>query len=190
MWKYDHLDDLQLGLLERGIIDIGGEINSETGAYVRDALLRLIKKGSPDITVFITSAGGSVSVALSIYDALTLYKGKKTGIVMGFARSMAVIILQACDKRLAARHSEILIHHISHSKEVSLDMLRDKRKMDRIYKDLEENQELIYKILSSHTGRAIIEIRTECRKEKGMSAEKAFAFGLIDEIIEKPLESV
>ena len=50
---------------------------------------------------------------MDAYDMLKYYKGKKTGIVVGFAMSMAAILLQTCDERKAYRHAGILIHHIA-----------------------------------------------------------------------------
>lgn len=49
MWKHDKLDDVQIALLDQNIISIGGEIDSINALYVREALLRLMGKGSPPI---------------------------------------------------------------------------------------------------------------------------------------------
>lgn len=182
MWKNDKLDDVQKGLLEKNIIDISGEIDVDTAFYVREALMRLVAKGSPDIKILITSDGGHVFVGLDVYDLLRNYSGATEGVVYGFARSMAAVILQACKKRIALRHANILIHHIAKT-EVSLDILRDKRRTERLRDELEKNQERMYKILVDRTGRKVGEIKRECAKDREMSAEEALEFGLIDEII-------
>lgn len=182
MWRNNHLDQTQLELLNQSTIDLGGEVDEDMILYVREALLRLTVKGSPSITVLITSRGGSVEVGLDIYDALRLYTGEKTGIVLGFAKSMAVLILQACEKRKCMRHATLLIHHISR-REVSLDILRDPIKLKEVRDDLEASQSRLYVILGARTCKTVDVIREECAKERDMTAEEALAFGLVDEVI-------
>lgn len=182
MWPHNKLDSLQQNLLEQNILEIGGDVTEETAFYVREALLRLMAKGSPPIKVMITSNGGSVLYGLDVYDGFRFYPGEKTGVVQGRAFSMAAVILQACQKRQCLRHSRVLIHHVS-TTEVKLDVLRDPGKLEKVKEDAEADQARIYKILSDRTGHAVEEVRTECAKNQSMSAEEALAFGLIDEII-------
>lgn len=182
MWKHTELDKVQKKLLKQRIISIGGEVDGSMAMYVREALLRLMGQGSPDIKVLITSGGGSVSVGLDIYDAIRLYPGKTTGIAHGIASSMAAIILQGCTKRIAAVHSRILIHHIS-TREVNLDVLRDQKRIARMRDDLEKDQTKLYAILAVRTKRSINSIKNECVKDRQMTAEEALEFGLIDEIV-------
>lgn len=182
MWKNNRLDRVQEGLLEQNIIAIGGNIDEDTAYYVREALLRFIGKGSPAIKVLITSNGGSFGIGLDIYDFLRTYPGETTAVVHCFASSMAAVILQGCKKRVALRHSHILIHHVS-KENLSLDTLRDPKKLAEARKDLEESQAMIYKILAEKTHHTVKEIKVECAKDQEMSADEALRFGLIDEII-------
>lgn len=176
------LNDVEYRLLEKGIIDLRGSVNEEMLNYVRECLKILESKGSPDIDVKITSPGGSCGVALIIWDMLRLYTGKKTGKVIGYAHSMAPVILQACDKRLCAMHARIMIHHI-YQDEVSLDILRDSKKTQNILKEMEEEQGRIYRILCRSTKKRQAVIRKVCAERRFMTAKEALEFGLIDKII-------
>jgi len=182
MWSHNKLDEIHRGLLEQNIIEIGGEIDGDMTLYVREAVLRLTAKGSPAIKIMITSGGGSVSCGLDMYDVLAYYSGEKTGVVQGFAKSMAAILLQVCQKRKSMRHSSLLIHHVS-TTQVSLDSMRNKTTMVKIKKNAESDQARLYKILSDRTKHTVSEIRQACAKNQSMNAEEALAFGLIDEII-------
>lgn len=163
-----------------------GDINVSLIEYIEEAISLLYLKGSPDITILITSGGGSVDVSLDIIDILSLYPGKKTAIVLGQAASMAAVILQVCDVRKATTYAGILIHHINR-RQVGLDTLRDQKKRDDLLNGMEKNQDKIYKILSERTKRSVQEIRVECEKERHMSVEEAKEFGLIDEVHQGPL---
>jgi len=182
MWKYDNLSGTQRALLKNNTINFQGDVDSKMALYVQESLLRLTSAGSPDITVFITGSGGEVSTRLDIYDFLRLYLGKKVGKVFGFARSMAVIILQACNEGLCSEHADILIHHINRSK-ITLDEIRDENRLSGIRKNMETDQEKLYNILCKKTKKDKRSITEACSKDTNMTAEQALDFGLIDGII-------
>ena len=164
------------------IIDIYGDITIETYFYVRAAVVYLESKGSPEVKVLISSPGGNVGYGLYVYDLLRLYKGKKVALVHHIAASMGALILQACDTRTVAKHSVVLIHHISRE-DITLDVVRSKSQLVRLRNEMERNQALLYSILSTRTGKTVSEIKRACAKDTEMSAEEALAFGLIDVIV-------
>jgi ATP-dependent Clp protease, protease subunit len=173
--------DIQKKLLEKRLIHIQGEVNGEMVLYVQNACMWFLANNSPEITVLISSNGGSAECGLMIYDYLSTYPNKVNGVVLDIAKSMAAIILQACTVRRATMHSQIRIHHISR-RSVSLDIIRDKKKMAETLKEMEKNQARQYKILSMRTGKDVKTIRNVCKKDEDMNVEEALAFGLIDEI--------
>lgn len=177
-----NLDEIQQKLLERKKIDLLGEVNSDMAVYVRKALVHLIVNDCPDITLSITSPGGSADIGLHIYDMLHNYPAKITGIAMATAYSMAVVILQACAKRWAYANTKFLAHDLEFNKIKQSD-LKNKKKLSELQENINEQQEQIYKILSKRTGQSLSTIRKECAKNQEMSAKKALQFGLIDKII-------
>jgi ATP-dependent Clp protease protease subunit len=180
------MNDVPKGYLRKNILIIKDDINDESVEYVKEAFSMLYLKGSPNITILISSEGGSVDAGLDIVDILSLYPGKKTAIVIGCASSMAAVILQVCDERKATPHSSILIHHINRRR-IGLDVLRDKKKTDALLKSMEKSQERLYKILAKKTGRNVKEIRVECEKNRHMTVDEAIAFGLLDGVYQGPL---
>lgn len=180
MKKYE-LSKVQADLLERGIVDLNGDIDAEMASYFRTCLTILKSKGSPDIIVEITSSGGFVGRGLDIFDMLRLYEGKKSGKVVGFAESMAAVVLQACDKRSCAKHAHILVHYIK--KDIGLDWLKDRKKLKKEIDDVQKDQNRIYEIFRNRTGKSISAIKKICRAAESMTAEEAKKFGLIDKII-------
>jgi len=69
-----------------------------------------------DIEVVFFSPGGSVMPGMMLYDYFTELKAdghKLTTVAMGYAASMAGILLQAGDVRICGKESYILIHEIT-----------------------------------------------------------------------------
>ena len=183
---FDHyaLDELQAKLLARRIIAIEDEIDAHMAGYVREVLLRLVADGNPPAIVIISSHGGNVEFGMAIYDMIRAYPGETTGVVVGYAKSMAAVILQACDRRVSLHNSKILIHNII-LRSVSLDTLRDQERLERLIRETEKDQQVHYEIFAERTGKPVGEIRAQCQKDANMDAAEALSFNLIDEIIDE-----
>lgn len=169
-------------LLEKNQLLFAGEVDRKMFEYAHEAILLLVAKGSPDITISITTNGGSVDFGLDVYDLLRLYTGKKTVTVYSIAASMGAIIIQACERRIVARHASILIHYVSR-RNTSLSQLKDPDELKKIIDDLQQSQDRLETILTDKTGQPVDVIQAECKKDRRMTAEEALAFGLVDEII-------
>ena len=167
-------------------IAIEGEITNDKVKEFGKEIAKLKDEGCPDIIVLISSKGGEVESGFDIYDLLRLYPGKKTGIVWRYAKSMASFILQACDERYVTPHSRILIHHISRT-HVSLDILRNPKRIKEVVTDLERLQSMMYKVYASRTGKTVGQIRQACTKEEDLYPVQAKEFGLIDGVWTKSL---
>jgi len=176
--------EIQQRLLAQNRLDLFGKVGEDMGLYVRKALMWKSVDGAPDLTIHISSNGGSVSWGLDIYDALMFYPGKKRAVVHGMAASMAAVLLQACEDRYATPHAKVLIHHIS-SSNISLDTLRKKESLAKFQRDMESDQERIYAILAGRSKQTRDEIMKKCEIDVPMSADEALKFGLIDRIIAK-----
>ena len=180
------LSAIQAALLDKRTLDLNGRIEGDMVMYVREALMMLTGLGSPEIEVRISSSGGNCHAGFDIYDLLRLYKGKKTGVVVCYSRSMAVIILQACDIRCCARHAKILIHHPSardnREEPLNIDFLSTEKSVRKLVSDMRRDQNRIYQVLK-RCGQTAKAIRRVCLKDEDMSAEEAKEFGLIDKII-------
>ncbi len=174
--------ELQRTLLRKNILLVDGKVDEDMLLYMQRALGILVSNGSPDIQLLFTSGGGNVDLGLHIYDMLRLYPGKKTGTVLTHAKSMAAVILQACENRQCARHGVVMIHHINTNR-MSLDTLRNKELLEERIRDMEESQESLYKILSDRCKKTREEIVTACEEGNNFTAEEARVFGLVDVVI-------
>lgn len=137
-------------------------ISYDAAAELIKSISRMQKEGNPPLEVHITSGGGEVTPGLAIYDAIRQYPGPTKAVVTGYAHSMAAVVVQAFGTRSITKHSRILIHHIS--KSISLDILRNKNKLEREVQDLERMQKNIYHILSTRTKQPLAVIKNSVEK--------------------------
>lgn len=178
------MTEMQQKLLNNRIILIQGADFVELFDYVRDSLRELeLSHNSPDITVEIESNGGNVDFALYIYDLIRLYKGNTTGVVVGYARSMAAIILQACKKRRMFQHSYLRIHNTSnHDSETAKDK-KDSKKMKKVIERLDFLDTTKANILVKKTGQTRTFISKLMDEDRDMDAIEARQLNFVDEII-------
>jgi len=175
-------DGLIFKLLEKKVILLAGDVTTSMLLRVYESLITFELQGSPDIEIRIAHCdGGPIAQSLDIYDALRRYKGKKTGVVYAYARSMGVIILQACEKRVCLEHACVHIHHIIWPP-TPHDVMRNPTRKGELDKDMDNTQDRVSLILKKRTGKSKKEIYYACKKSRDMSAEEALEFGLIDEI--------
>lgn len=178
--RYD-LTQLEAALLHRGIISIFDEIDELVSDYVSKALIMCYANGCPPLQIQFNSPGGNVIHSLMIHDALAIYPGETTGIVIGKAHSGANLILQGCNKRFSTENSVHLVHDLSgwHPRRV----LRRKKLRDEHIKSDNDSMRRIYKIYRDRTGLSQRTISKLFDKEEMLTAQKALKLGIIDGVI-------
>lgn len=66
--------------------------------------------GTKPLDIYINSGGGDVFGGIAIYNILKRYKGEKTAHIDGLAASIAGIIPFACDRVIAPKSAQIMLH--------------------------------------------------------------------------------
>ncbi len=172
--------DIYSRLLNDRIIFLGEEV-TDVSANLIVAQLLFLESEDPgkDIHMYINSPGGSVSAGLAIYDTMQYIKCDVSTICIGMAASMGAFLLAGGTKgkRMALPNSEIMIHQPSGGaqgqateiKIVAEQILKTKRKLNEI--------------LAANTGKPLEQIEIDTERDNYMSAEKAKAYGLIDNVI-------
>jgi len=175
--------DIYSRLLKDRIVFIGTEIDDQLANAVVAQLLFLEKEDpSKDIDLYINCPGGSVIDGLAIYDTMQLIKPDVSTICVGFAASMAAIILAggAPGKRFALPNSRVMIHQAAGG-------FRGPAADVEIYaKEVLVARDRLYEILSKHTGKSVERIRKDADRDRFFSPQEAKEYGIIDEIISGP----
>lgn len=172
--------DIYSRLLEDRVIFLGEAIDSMIANTVIAQLLFLEKQDAKaPITMYINTPGGHVTAGLAIYDTMQYIKPDVITVAVGMAASMGSIILAggAKGKRYALPHTEIMIHQPLGGAEGQATEIR--LAAEHILK----TGEVLYGILSKHTGQPIEKVRQDCDRDNFMDAKQALKYGLIDKII-------
>jgi ATP-dependent Clp protease protease subunit len=176
--------DIYSRLLKDRIIFLGEEVNETTASLVVAQLLFLAAEDpDKDINLYINSPGGVITAGMAIYDTMQYIKPDVSTICIGMAASMGAFLLAGGAKgtRYALPNAEIMIHQ-------PLGGARGQATDIKIHADwIIKTKEKMNRMLAENTGRTIEEIARDTERDNFMSAEAAKAYGLIDEVIVKPM---
>jgi len=179
--------DIYSRLLRDGVIFVRGVIDDDMASTVTAQLL-FLENESPerDIQIYINSPGGSLTAALSIYDAMQYVGPKVATLCTGLAASGASILLAGGDAgmRMSLPHAQILIHQPftqgiqGQASDIQIhaqEILRQREQVARIY--------------AKHCKRPLEEVERAMERDFFMTPEQAKDWGLVDQIIERNPQS-
>lgn len=172
--------DIYSRLLKERIIFLGTPID-DTVASLIIAQLLFLEADDPekDISVYINTPGGTVTAGLAILDTMQFVKPEIATICMGQAASMGAILLAAGapGKRSALPNARIMIHQPMGGVEgQASDIEIQATEIIKLKKDLN-------RLLASLTKQSLRKVEKDTDRNFFMSAEKAKAYGIIDEIL-------
>lgn len=177
--------DIYSRLLKDRIIFLGGPIDDAVANTVVAQLLFLESEDpDKDIHLYINSPGGVVTAGLAIYDTMQYIKPDVSTICIGQAASMGALLLTAGakGKRYALPNARIMIHQpLGGAQGQSTDIQIQAREIQRI-------REVINDILVESTGKDHETVVQDTERDNFMTAEEAKAYGLVDEVITRPVK--
>lgn len=177
--------DIYSRLLKDRIVFIGGPIDDNVANVVVAQMLFLESEDpDKDIHLYINSPGGVVTSGLAIYDTMQYIKPDVSTICMGQAASMGSLLLTAGakGKRFALPYARIMIHQpLGGAQGQCTDIQIQARETLRI-------REIGNEILVKTTGQPYEKVQADTERDYFMTAEQAKAYGLIDEVIVRPVK--
>lgn len=177
-------------LEQKRIIILAERITKESTDKIRGAIFRLNLLSADKIVLLIDSGGGEIWPALSLLDFIKCSTAPVIGIVNGECKSSAMIVLQACHRRMASKHSKLLLHFVSTSTEFKAnDSHKDIRAIMRLNeKRNQEAQRAVEDILIQRTGLSRNQIRSLMhsgeRYNDALNTDEALSYALIDAVVE------
>jgi ATP-dependent Clp protease protease subunit len=171
-------------LLENRIVFLASVINDASAIDIVMKLLYLqYENRSQEIHFYISSPGGSVQATLAMYDTMQFLECPVATYCVGMAASGGAILLAggAKGKRYSLPHAKIMVHQpwgqvggqVSDIEIQANEILKDRERLN--------------KILANHTGQPINVIEAETERDRYFTPIEAKEFGLVDEVLLKPL---
>lgn len=175
--------DIYSRLLRERIIFLGTAIDDHIASLTIAQLIFLEAEDSEkDINLYINSPGGSVTAGLAIYDTMKYIRPDVATICVGMAASMGAILLAGGSdgKRTSLPNSKIMIH------QPWVGGLQGQTTDIQIHaNEMLKTRDTLYRILSSHTGKSMEQITSDCDRDHFLTAEEAKEYRIIDNILEK-----
>ena len=170
-------------LLENRVIFLVGEINHASAMGVVMRLLHLQnQKPGQDINLYINSPGGAVDDTLAMIDTMDFISSDVNTYCIGKAMSGGAITLAAGTKgkRYCLPHAKVMVHQpyggiYGQTTDVQI-------QAEEILKTKNE----LNKLMAGYTGQPIEQIEKDSERDRFFNAEEAKAYGLVDEVIERP----
>ena len=172
--------DIYSRLLKERIIFIGSDITDDLANLVVAQLLFLQSEdATKDVSVYVNSAGGSVTAGLAIYDTMQFLKCDVVTYCVGQAASMGAVLLAAGTKgkRHALPGARIMIHQPwGGAQGTASDIHIQSQEISRL-------KDYLNGILAKHTGKPLKTIAKDTDRDFFMSAEEAATYGLVDDVL-------
>ena len=179
--------DIYSRLLKDRIIFLGAPIEDVFANLIIAQLLFLeAEDPEKDINLYIKSPGGSVTAGLGIYDTMQYVKPSINTICLGQAASMGAFLLTAGTKgkRYALPNARVMIHQPMGG------FQGQATEIDIHAREILKIRERLNEIMAKHTGQPLDKISQDTERDYFMSSEEAKRYGLIDEVITRPLKSL
>jgi len=177
--------DIYSLLLRERIIMLGTQIDDHIANLIIAQLLYLEREDpDKDISLYIHSPGGIINAGLAIYDTMQLIRPDVSTIGIGLAASMGTVLLAAGakGKRYALPNSTIHLHQpIGGAQGQASDIVIQAREITRL-------KDILTGILVQQTGQTIEKIIKDTDRDYYLTPEQAVEYGIIDEVLDKPVD--
>lgn len=143
-------------------------------------LLRM--KSIKRVIMYLNNPGGSAFDGFGITDSIRLLKNdgiEVIGEASGLLASAAIPVFLSCNKRIASKHTLFLIHPSAVNKFFAREEERDIESQAEMFR---LSREKYTEIIKSHSKLSTEEITAMLKRDSWFDAEKALAWGMVDEI--------
>jgi ATP-dependent Clp protease protease subunit len=171
-------------LLRERIIFLGTPINDQVANLIVAQLLYLNREDPErEIQMYINSPGGVIYAGLAIYDTMQQITAPVSTFAVGVTASMGTVLLAAGAKgqRYSLPHATIHMHQAGggaqgYTTDVEIQ-----------YREMKRQQDLLFGIISKHTGQTVETIADDFERDRWMDATSAKEYGLVDDILGAPV---
>ncbi len=177
--------DIYSLLLRNRIVFLGTPINDQISNVIVAQLLYLSSEDpEAPIQMYINCPGGQVYAGMAIYDTMQMIKNPISTLAVGMTASFGTVLLTAGTKgqRYSLPNATIHMHQpLGGASGQASDIEIQAREILRLKVRLNE-------ILAKHTGKTIETVEQDTNRDFYLNAEGAVEYGLVDHVMETPIE--
>ncbi|MBQ3688648.1 MAG: ATP-dependent Clp protease proteolytic subunit [Bacteroidales bacterium] len=170
--------------LEKRCIFFWGEVDDESAEQVINRLLYLeMTDPGKQITMYISSPGGSVTSGMAILDTMKMISSPVKTVCIGLCASMASLLLSAGEKgsREIFSHGEVMIHQ-----PLIGGHFQDKASnLEITAKQINKTKRITAEILAENCGKDFETVMADIEEDHWLDAKEALEYGIVDKITEK-----
>ncbi|MBG9310519.1 ATP-dependent Clp protease proteolytic subunit [Corynebacterium belfantii] len=174
-------DSVYERLLRERIIFLGTQVDDEiANKLCAQILLLSAEDPTRDISLYINSPGGSVTVGMAIYDTMKYSPCDIATYGMGLAASMGQFLLSGGTKgkRFALPHARIMMHQPSAGVGgTAADIAIQAEQFAQTKREMAE-------LIAEHTGQSFEQITKDSDRDRWFTAQQAKEYGIVDHVIE------
>ena len=176
--------DVYTRMLKDRIVFLTGVVREEMANHLVAQLLLLESQNDKaPIIMYVNSPGGSVTHGMSIYDTMQYITSPIHTVVIGQAASMASLLACSGEHRSITTNSRHMTHQpLGGASGQATDVLIHANELVRW-------KEVLTGIYQKHTGQDYAKLEADMERDNYMTAEQAKAYNLVDEIVERRIES-
>ena len=172
--------DIYSRLLRERIVFLGAPIDAQiANVFIAQLLFLAYEDPDKEIRVYINCPGGEVYAGLAMYDTMQMVQPDVSTFCIGFAASMASVILVAGakGKRFALSNSRVMLHQGStgfsgNTPDVEI---QARESINVVARCVE--------ILAVHSGQPYDRVKRDTGRDFYLNAEEAREYGVIDEVL-------
>ncbi|HEX2313168.1 MAG TPA: ATP-dependent Clp protease proteolytic subunit [Thermomonospora sp.] len=173
-------EDVFQRLLRQRVVFLGQEVDDEIANRICGQILLLsAEDGRSDIQLYINSPGGSVMAGMAIYDVMQYVPNDVATLTLGFAGSMAQVLLcaGAPGKRYALPHARVMMHQPSGGIGGSVSDIKIQAEQLRFVRTTMAEK------IAQHSGQPVGQIERDWDRDRWFTAAQAKEYGLVDEVV-------
>jgi ATP-dependent Clp protease protease subunit len=169
-------------LLKERIVMLGTAVDDQSANLIVAQLLFLDSQDpEQEIRLYINSPGGSVTAGLAIYDTMHAVSAPVSTVCVGFAASMATIILAGGERgrRFSLPNATIHMHPAAQG------MQGYAPDVEIMARELLRKQQLGRELLARDTGQPVERIARDFDRDLFMTPSEARGYGIIDVVLQR-----
>jgi ATP-dependent protease ClpP protease subunit len=159
------------------------KVNDQTTSALMNTLALAIQQGTQDLTLMLSTPGGSVMHGMTLYNYLSALPVNLTTYNIGNVDSIGAIVFLAGSTRFACPHSTFMLHPVAFGLQAGQNY--EQPDLTAVVQSLEADQSRISGIYAERSGLEKANASALFNQQKTYSATEAKTFGFVGEV--KPL---